>query len=156
MRTLLSSVNATTGFWDSQVEHDSPQTVIAEIVLDASSAMNEPIAPSQGRMETKWSAARQAVLSYMARQYASPNTYVAFRYFAGPCPTSPLDSAQFPVVDWPDTRYLIGPWPAIATATATSTPAPAATRTPPPAVTATASPSATATATLGVTPRQTP
>jgi hypothetical protein len=107
---ILTTVNTTTGFWDSQVEHDSPQTVIAEIVLDASGDMNQPIAPSQDRMETKWSAARQSVLAYTARQYASPNTYVALRYFAGPCPTNPLDREQLPVVDWPDTRYFLGPW----------------------------------------------
>src|SRR5215208_2167230 len=107
---LLTSIGAITGFWDSQVLHNTPDTTAVEIVLDASATMNEPLNPNVRSTESKWSSAKDFVLDFASNRQASSNSYIALRRFGGLCASSIVGADQRPVIDWPATRYFLGSW----------------------------------------------
>jgi hypothetical protein len=61
-------------------------------------------------METKWSSAKRFVLDFTANRYEASNSYIALRRFGGSCSSSLVGSEERPAVDWPPTRYFLGPW----------------------------------------------
>src|SRR5215211_7472301 len=85
---LITSIGAITGFWASQVLQNTEDTIVAEIVLDASRTMSEPLNPRPGDTETRWSSAKRFVLDYTATRYEAANSYIALRHFGGPCSSS--------------------------------------------------------------------
>ena len=107
---LITSIGAITGFWASQVLQNTEDTIVAEIVLDASRTMSEPLNPRPGDTESRWSSAKRFVLNYTATRYEAANSYIALRHFGGPCSSSLTASGTRPPVDWPATRYFFGPW----------------------------------------------
>ena len=107
---LITSIGAITGFWASQVLQNTEDTIVSEIVLDASRTMSEPLNPRPGDTESRWSSAKRFVLNYTATRYEAANSYIALRHFGGPCSSSLTASGTRPPVDWPATRYFFGPW----------------------------------------------
>jgi hypothetical protein len=107
---LLTSVGVITGFWDSQVLHNTQDTAAVEIVLDASASMNEPLDPRAREAESKWGSAKRFVMDFTATRYDASDDYVALRRFGGSCASSVMAVDERPLVDWPATRYFVGPW----------------------------------------------
>ena len=107
---LITSIGAISGFWASQVLQNTEDTIVAEIVLDASRTMSEPLNPGSGETESRWSSAKRFVLDYTATRYEASNSYIALRHFGGVCSSSLTDHDTRPTVDWPPTRYFFGPW----------------------------------------------
>jgi len=107
---LLTSIGAITGFWDSQILHNTTDTTAVEIVLDASATMNQPLNPDTGSTESKWNSAKAFVVEFAGNRYESGNSYIAVRRVGGACSSSIVGAEERPTVDWPATRYFIGPW----------------------------------------------
>jgi hypothetical protein len=107
---LITSIGAITGFWASQILQNTEDTIVAEIVLDASRTMSEPLNPRPGDTESKWSSAKRFVLDYTATRYEASNSYIALRHFGGTCSPTLAANDIRPTVDWPATRYFFGPW----------------------------------------------
>jgi hypothetical protein len=107
---VITAIGAITGFFSSQVLQNTEDTIVAEIVLDASKTMSEPLSSRPGENETRWSSAKRFALDYIATRYEASNSYIALRHFGGSCASSVIADDARPTVDWPATRYYVGPW----------------------------------------------